>query len=297
MLVGRSRPLLVSLLIAGGLVASSAACDDTAADPGPSGLVIPSAPGPLTTMRPHPTGSTTGSTGPTGPVTTSTTSTTGTPTPTRPATTSMTSTKATATPTGPVTTSATSTGSKKFSASVSATTADDVRHTYRAGCPVGPSELRTITMTYRTYAGEVRTGELIVAAQRSTTVVDTFRRAFEAGFRINRMDNPNRWKGDDVQMMAADNTSAFNCRRVTGNPSKLSPHSYGTAIDVNTRRNPYRAADGVWYPSNGSRWIDRSVDDAGVIHPSSVITRAVIDSGGTWGGTWVDPDYQHFELD
>lgn len=173
-------------------------------------------------------------------MTTGATSTTSTPTPT--------------TPTTPVTasaTSATSAGSGKFSASVRATTADDVRYTYRPGCPVGPSDLRTITMTYRTYTGQVRTGMLIVAGDQASTVIDVFRQAFEAGFRINRIDNPNLWKGDDVQMMAADNTSAFNCRRVTGNASRLSPHSYGTVIDVNTRRNPCRAANDVWYPSNG----------------------------------------------
>ncbi|WP_083283224.1 M15 family metallopeptidase [Humibacillus sp. DSM 29435] len=177
-----------------------------------------------------------------------------------------------------------------------ATTADDVRYTYRPGCPVGASDLRTITMTYRTYTGQVRTGVLIVAREHASSVVGLFRQAFEAGFRINRMDNPNLWKGDDVQMMAADNTSAFNCRQVTGNASGLSPHSYGTAIDVNTRRNPYRAANDVWYPSNGSRWIDRSVDDVGVIRSSSTITRALLRSGGIWGGTWADPDYQHFEV-
>ncbi|MDN5766411.1 MAG: M15 family metallopeptidase [Humibacillus sp.] len=176
-------------------------------------------------------------------------------------------------------------------------TAEDVKHTYRPGCPVGPSRLRKITMTYRSYSGEVRTGVLIVAVTHAATVVDIFRQAFDAGFRINRMDNPNVWDGDDERMMTADNTSAFNCRQVTGDAAKLSPHSYGTAIDVNTRRNPYRAADGVWYPPNGARWIDRSLGDPGMIRSSSTITRAVLAAKGTWGGRWADPDYQHFELD
>ena len=98
-------------------------------------------------------------------------------------------------------------------------------------------------------------------------------------------------------MMAADNTSAFSCRQVTGNAARLSPHSYDTAIDVNTRRNPYRAADDVWYPASGARWIDRSLGDKGMIRSSSTITRAVLAAHGMWGGRWADPDYQHFELD
>lgn len=193
--------------------------------------------------------------------------------------------------------SPTGTPSERFTASVSATTPDDVRHTYRPGCPVGPRDLRTITMTFRTYAGQVRTGVLIVAATQSATVVDVFRQAFDAGFRINRMDNPNVWNGDDEQMMAADNTSAFNCRAVAGNSSELSPHSYGTAIGVNPRRNPHRAAGGIWHPSNGARWVDRSLDEAAMIRSSSAITRAFLRAGGTWGGNRAEPKYEYFALD
>ena len=42
--------------------------------------------------------------------------------------------------------------------------------------------------------------------------------------------------------MAAGNTSAFNCRDVTGRPGVRSPHSYGRSLDLNTWENPYRSA-------------------------------------------------------
>lgn len=171
-----------------------------------------------------------------------------------------------------------------------------MRYTYRSGCPVGPSGLRKISMTYRGYDGVVRRGVLIVAASKASAFVGAFHAAFDAGFRIKRMDNPNLWQGDDEAMMAADNTSGFNCRQVTGNATRLSPHSYGTAIDVNPRRNPYLAADGVWYPPNGTTWINRSVRYAGMLFASSTLTRQIIARGGIWGGNWSDPDYQHFEL-
>lgn len=278
----RGRQALVLLLVAGGLVATSAACVDNVADPEVTGLIIPSAPTrPTTPPPPVPSSGTTTATPTTGSPATSSTS----PSTTRP------------TPTTSPRTSPTAAASDRFTASVSAVTPDDVRHTYRPGCPVGPSGLRKITMTYRSYTGEVRTGVLIVKGKHAATVVDIFRQAFDAGFRINRMDNPNVWEGDDERMMAADNTSAFNCRQVTGDAAKLSPHSFGTAIDVNTRRNPYRAADNVWYPANGVRWIDRSLGDKGMIRSSSTITRAVLAARGTWGGQWAYPDYQHFELD
>lgn len=266
MFVRRAQRVLMPLLICGALIAPVAACADSVAEAEVTGLVIPSAP--------------------TFPGT-------------RPATAPLSSTLPhTATPTGTSgAKSPTSTSAAGFTASVSSVTTEDVQHTYRPGCPVGPSGLRKITMTYRSYPGEVRTGELIVAVKHAATVVDIFRQAFDAGFRINRMDNPNVWEGDDEQMSAADNTSAFNCRHVTGNSAKLSPHSYGTAIDVNTRRNPYRAADDVWCPPNGARWIDRSLGDQGMIRSSSTITEAVVAARGTWGGRWPYPNYQHFELD
>ena len=50
----------------------------------------------------------------------------------------------------------------------------------------------------------------------------------------------------DLAAMRADNTSAFNCRPVTGNPYRVSQHSYGNAIDINTVRNPYVVGSRVY---------------------------------------------------
>jgi len=181
-------------------------------------------------------------------------------------------------------------------AAVRPVTAADVRYTWHPGCPVGPSRLRVVAMNFRGYDGVVRRGMLIVRSDKVAQTAAIFRAAYLAGFTIRRMDNPNKWYGSDVAMMKADNTSAFNCRRVTGNSSRMSPHSYGTAIDVNTMHNPYKAANGVWYPSNGTRWINRKLHDPGMIWGSSTITRQVISRGGVWGGYWSYKDYQHFEL-
>jgi hypothetical protein len=181
-------------------------------------------------------------------------------------------------------------------ATIRRATAADVRYTYRAGCPVPPSRLRVVEMNFRGYDGKVRRGLLIVRDDKAAQTAAIFRAAYLAGFSIRRMDNPNLWYGNDEAMMKADNTSAFNCRRVTGNSSRLSPHSYGTAIDVNTMRNPYRAANGRWYPPNGLRWVDRSLRDTGMIFRTWTITRQVISRGGVWGGNWYYKDYQHFEL-
>lgn len=179
---------------------------------------------------------------------------------------------------------------------ISRVTYADVKYTWRSGCPVGPSSLRKVTMNFRGYDGTTKRGMLIVRYTHASAVAAIFRDAYRHGFRIKRMDNPNLWYGDDKAMMAADNTSAFNCRRVTGDSSRVSPHSYGKSIDVNPRRNPYRAANGVWYPWNGHRWIDRSLRDPGMLFGWSAMTKNIINRGGVWGGYWRYRDYQHFEL-
>ena len=43
---------------------------------------------------------------------------------------------------------------------------------------------------------------------------------------------------DDGRSMAANNTSAYNCRRTTGGTG-WSEHAYGRALDLNPVQNPY----------------------------------------------------------
>jgi hypothetical protein len=102
--------------------------------------------------------------------------------------------------------------------------------------------------------------------------------------------------GSDVKSMYHDNTSAFNCRHVTGDPTRLSPHSYGTALDVDTVENPYLDIHGVWWPrSKGQEFRDRSHARPGMLYTSSTLTRALTSRGFQWGGVWSHPDYQHFD--
>ena len=44
--------------------------------------------------------------------------------------------------------------------------------------------------------------------------------------------------GDDHRSMAANNTSAFNCRFVSGT-RRWSMHAYGRAVDLNPVQNPW----------------------------------------------------------
>jgi hypothetical protein len=95
--------------------------------------------------------------------------------------------------------------------------------------------------------------------------------------------------------MAADNTSAFNCRyAVAPGPKQWSVHAYGEAIDVNTVENPYLEGGRVLPPA-GRAFTDRGRYRKGMAVAGGVLVRAFASVGWLWGGRWSgSPDWQHF---
>jgi hypothetical protein len=217
------------------------------------------------------------------PSTTSSTTTTTTP-----------STTTTAAPSTTIAAAATTTlASPVFQSSIGMIGAADLPSSWREGCPLDVEALRSVDVSHFGYDGEVHTGRLIVAADVAEDMVDIMSRLFEAGFPIERMEPVDVYQGDDDLSMAANNTSAFNCRPVTGG-SSWSEHSYGSAIDVNPLVNPY-VRGGTVLPPEGAAYADRNQDVPGMIHAGDVVVEAFASHGWIWGGTWSSPkDYQHF---
>jgi hypothetical protein len=184
---------------------------------------------------------------------------------------------------------------------VSAVTAADVAYSYRAGCPVPPTSLRKISMNYWDFGGYVRRGTLIGAASAVAAYKSIFTTIFAARFPIRQVRPVDYYyhgvKGasaaSDLASMAADNTSAFNCRKVTGNPYRMSRHSWGDAIDFNTVENPY-LTPGHIYPATGKYFLNRHRYQKGMILPGSVVATAMARLHWLWGARWSNPDYQHF---
>lgn len=166
--------------------------------------------------------------------------------------------------------------------------------TYRPGCPVGPDRLRLIRMNHWGFDGKVHRGELVVHERAVQPLLRVFGKAFDARFPIRRMRPVAAYGGDDGRSMADDNTSAFNCRQVTGDPGRLSRHAHGDAVDVNPVENPYVDRGGTLRPAAGRPHLRRDRPAPGAIRPGDVITRAFEEVGWHWGGTWSNPDYQHF---
>ena len=169
---------------------------------------------------------------------------------------------------------------------------------YGENCDVPYSELRYIRVVYLGFDKKAHIGELVVNKAIAADTVDIFRQLYEAKYPIERMVLVDDYDADDNASMAADNTSSFNYRFVEGT-KRISLHSYGLAIDINTLYNPYiREIDGktLVSPASAASYVDRDKDNEHYIKAGDICYKIFTEHGFTWGGEWKNSkDYQHFE--
>jgi hypothetical protein len=169
-----------------------------------------------------------------------------------------------------------------------------VGSSWHAGCPVGLDDLRVLRLDRWGFDGKPHRGTLVVHRRYARDVIQVFKTLYEKRFPIRRMRLVDAYGADDDRSMAANNTSAFNCRAVTGG-SAWSQHSYGWAIDINPIQNPYVTGGGAVLPPAGAAYVDRSKDAKGIIRAGGVVVKAFAEIGWGWGGYWSSiKDYQHF---
>jgi hypothetical protein len=171
---------------------------------------------------------------------------------------------------------------------------------WRAGCPVPLVDLRYLNLNHLDFNGNTVSGEMIVHKEVVEDVVNIFADLYAIGYPIYQMRLVSDFKANDWQSIEADNTSAFNCRPITGNKKKWSAHAYGKAIDINPIENPYVSKKG--YISHKASWkykqrvhkVDSFADKA-VLLKESKATKIFKKYGWKWGGDWNQiKDYQHF---
>jgi hypothetical protein len=174
--------------------------------------------------------------------------------------------------------------------------AETMKHsTWHPGCPVPLSDLRLLTLSFWDFDGRRQTGRLIVNAELADEVVSIFHELYDSKFPIERMQPVEEYGGSDDRSMEANNTSAFNCRDVTGQPGKFSNHSWGRAIDINPLTNPYVKGEKV-LPAAGRAYLNRAKPYKGGIESGGFVVQRFKRHGWAWGGDWTDrQDYQHFE--
>lgn len=181
----------------------------------------------------------------------------------------------------------------QFTGEIHPVAAERLVHSWRPGCPVPLEDLRLLSVTYWGFDARPHQGELVVHADHADNIVSVMRRLYDEQFPIERMELVDAYGGDDDASMAANNTSAFNCREVSRRPGVWSQHSYGLAIDINPVQNPYILRDGTVLPPGAIT--DRATPVPGLITESSVAVDAFAEIGWGWGGDWTGVlDYQHF---
>lgn len=163
-------------------------------------------------------------------------------------------------------------------------------------CPAR-NTLAYLRIPYMDYDGNPQTGEMIVAKDVADSVLDVFDRLQANGFRFARIRLVHHYEGNDDKSMAANNTSAFNCR-TTSSGKRLSEHAYGRAIDINPVQNPYVTRRGT-YPRAGHPYNTASKRHKsrhpGIIKQNNFVVKTFRQAGWKWGGHWrYSKDYQHF---
>ena len=217
--------------------------------------------------------------------------------PTLPVSTTPVSTTPSASPTTPTDTHppAVTPASPVFVGTVANVSATQVSGTWRPGCPVGPADLRLLTMSYWGFDGQPHTGTMVVNGAVASAVLKVFDQLFAEQFPIHQMQPADAYGGSDPVSMADDNTSGFNCRlAVATGPPSWSVHAYGEAIDVNPVENPYLEGGAVQPPA-GAPFLIRTPYRPGMAVPGGQLVAAFASVGWLWGGRWTSsPDYQHF---
>lgn len=150
--------------------------------------------------------------------------------------------------------------------------------------------LTVLSLQYWSIDQGIRVGQLVVHRAIVERIRKGFNRLCAAHFPIATMVPIVAYGWDDVQSMAANNTSAFNFRCIAGT-DRLSLHAYGLAVDINPLWNPC-CGDGIWTPD--APYVPEA---PGTIARDSWVVRLFEDLGFKWGGDWSEPfDPQHFQM-
>src|SRR5213079_1296460 len=117
---------------------------------------------------------------------------------------------------------------------------------------------RLVRLRYWGFDEAAHMGTIVVNREVVQAVVQVFAKLYRVRFPLRRMQPVDAFRGSDPASMAADNTSAFNCRyAVAPGAKRWSVHAYGEAIDVNPVENPYLEGGKVRPPA-GAPFVDRA---------------------------------------
>ena len=159
-------------------------------------------------------------------------------------------------------------------------------------CPVPPSALRRVWVSYIDLAGAYHDGSIIVHRDVAARVQNIFLTLFRWRYRIMAMAPMSVNMPGETDMGIV--TAGYNCRPV-GGTDVWSEHAFGTAVDINPLQNPMVRNGGV-SPAGGAFYLNRDRYLIGMVHAEGA-ARAFTQNGYFWGGQWRSlKDYMHFSV-
>lgn len=177
---------------------------------------------------------------------------------------------------------------------------------YSKDCTTSRTALRYLRCLHVTADGYTLVGEMVLHESIAADVLGILRQLYAARYPIERMRLVDDYGADDQRSMAANNSSAFNFRFVSGT-RKVSKHGLGLAVDINPLYNPCRRTRTLTVggkprtlvivePVEGRPYTDRTKQAPYMMQRDDLCCRLFREAGFKWGGDWKHTkDYQHFE--
>ena len=186
-----------------------------------------------------------------------------------------------------------------------AVTINDAMKARMQGCSfkddktVAWDDLRYLQVLHCDADGNSMVGEMVCHVTIADDLLQIFKELYQANYPIEKMRLIEHYGGDDEASMLDNNTSCFNQRNITAG-GRVSKHSYGLAVDINPKYNPYykvKASGKVSIkPESSGDYLDREADFPYKIVRGDLCYRLFKQHGFHWGGEWASgKDYQHFE--
>ncbi|MEM7617340.1 MAG: M15 family metallopeptidase [Pseudomonadota bacterium] len=176
---------------------------------------------------------------------------------------------------------------------------------WQEDCPVHLDRLRIVQIEYIDFAGVTHDdGQMIVLDVVADNVARIFQELYKLRFPLHSILPMENFAGDDEKSMAANNSSAFNHRKIAGTDT-VSIHSYGLAIDINPVQNPFIIMENehdnalTIFPAGGKKYLNRTNKRPGMIENMPAVLDIFARNGFTiWGGNWNSMlDYHHFQIE
>lgn len=158
------------------------------------------------------------------------------------------------------------------------------------------------TVEYFGFDWKKHRGQIVMNSVVIDDVKEFFELALKTNFPIKKVIPicAPQYKWDDIISCGDNNSSGFNFRYVSGDPTRLSNHAKGLAFDINPVENIYVRYDKdlsetFRYPPDGVY----DLEAKGTLLATSSLVLLMKKLGWDWGGDWTPEsgriDYQHFE--